>query len=126
MNTMLLLPLEDLVVFPNMNVTLPLDVEGDDRVLLVPRHEGQYARVGTVAEVLERARLPGGATAVAVAGLHRGIAGAAQTDASRPSSARSPSRARSPTPPATRPISRSSRRSSFSRRWTSSTGSSSR
>ena len=81
MNTMLLLPLEDLVVFPNMNVTLPLDVDGEDRVLLVPRHEGSYARVGTVAEVLERVRLPGGATAVALSGLHRGIAGAAQTDA---------------------------------------------
>ncbi|HEV3407962.1 MAG TPA: LON peptidase substrate-binding domain-containing protein, partial [Gaiellaceae bacterium] len=81
MNTMLLVPLEDIVVFPNMNVTLPLEVDGDDRVLLVPRHEGQYARVGTVAEVLERARLPGGATAVAVSGLHRGVAGAAQTDA---------------------------------------------
>src|SRR5918992_4746789 len=77
---MLLLPLEDLVVFPNMNVTLPLDVDGEDRVLLVPRHEGSYARVGTVAEVLERVRLPGGATAVALSGLHRGIAGAAQTD----------------------------------------------
>jgi ATP-dependent Lon protease len=81
MNTLLLLPLEDVVVFPNMNVTLPLDVDGEDRVLLVPRHEGSYARVGTVAEVLERVRLPGGATAVALTGLHRGIAGAAQTDA---------------------------------------------
>jgi ATP-dependent Lon protease len=81
MNTMLLVPLEDIVVFPNMNVTLPLDVDGDDRALLVPRHEGSYAHVGTVAEVLERVRLPGGATAVAVSGLHRGIAGAAQTDA---------------------------------------------
>ena len=78
---MLLVPLEDLVVFPNMNVTLPLDVDAEDRVLLVPRHEGSYARVGTVAEVLERVRLPGGATAVALSGLHRGIAGAAQTDA---------------------------------------------
>jgi ATP-dependent Lon protease len=48
-------------------------------VLLVPRHEQAYASVGTVAETSERVRLPGGARAVAVTGLHRGIAGAAHT-----------------------------------------------
>ena len=36
---MLLVPLEDLVVFPNMNVTLTVDVGSEERVLLVPRHE---------------------------------------------------------------------------------------
>src|SRR5918999_415594 len=51
---MLLVPLEDLVVFPNMNVTLTVDVGSEERVLLVPRHENQYASVGTVAEVEER------------------------------------------------------------------------
>ena len=35
--------------------------------------------VGTVAEVAERVRLPGGARAVSLQGLHRGIAGAAHT-----------------------------------------------
>jgi ATP-dependent Lon protease len=47
----------------------------------VPKHEGEYAAVGTVARVTDRVRLPGGATAVAIEGLHRGIAGAAETDA---------------------------------------------
>jgi ATP-dependent Lon protease len=78
---MLLVPLEDLVVFPNMNVTLTVDVGSAQRVLLVPRHENDYASVGTVAEVTDRVRLPGGGRAVALSGLHRGVAGAAETDA---------------------------------------------
>jgi ATP-dependent Lon protease len=77
---LLLVPLEDLVVFPNMNVTLTVDVGDEDRVLLVPVHEGEYAKVGTVAEVTDRIRLPGGARAVALNGLHRGVAGAAGSD----------------------------------------------
>jgi ATP-dependent Lon protease len=76
--TLLLIPLDDIVVFPNMNVTISADVGDDDeRVLLVPRHEGEYATVGTVAEVSELVRLPGGARAVNLNGLHRGTAGAA-------------------------------------------------
>ena len=56
---LLLVPLDDIVVFPNMNVTLTVDVGDEDRVLLVPKHEGEYAKVGTVAEVTDRIRLPG-------------------------------------------------------------------
>src|SRR3954466_5125468 len=83
MTSLLLIPLDDTVVFPTMDVTLPIDVGDDERVLLVPRHgESGFARVGTVAEVAERVRLPGGARAVALRGLHRGTAGAAQTDSS--------------------------------------------
>ncbi|MDQ3067631.1 MAG: endopeptidase La, partial [Actinomycetota bacterium] len=78
--TMLLVPLEDIVVFPNMNVTLTVDVGSEERVLLVPRHENDYASVGVVAEVTDRVRLPGGGRAVALSGLHRGVAGAAETD----------------------------------------------
>jgi ATP-dependent Lon protease len=78
---LLLVPLEDIVVFPNMNVTLTVDVGDEERVLLVPRHESDYATVGTVAEVTDRVRLPGGGRAVALNGLHRGVAGAAETDA---------------------------------------------
>src|SRR4029079_7925026 len=52
----------------------------EDRVLLVPRHESEYAKVGTVAEVVDRVRLPGGAEAVAFNGLHRAVIGAAHTD----------------------------------------------
>ena len=80
MQTYLLVPLEDTVVFPHMTVTLPVDVGDEDRVLLVPRHERDYAQVGTVAEVLESIRLPGGGHAVVLNGLHRGVLGAAQSD----------------------------------------------
>ncbi len=80
MTTLLLFPLDDIVVFPNMTVTLPIDVGDDERVLLVPRHESSYGTVGTVAEVVDHMRLPGGARAVTLTGLHRGVAGAAHTD----------------------------------------------
>jgi ATP-dependent Lon protease len=77
---LLLVPLDDIVVFPNMNVTLTVDVGDEDHVLLIPKHDDEYAKVGTVAEVTDRIRLPGGGNAVALSGLHRGIAGAAATD----------------------------------------------
>jgi ATP-dependent Lon protease len=79
---LLLVPLDDIVVFPNMNVTLTVDVGSETRVLLVPKHEGEYASVGTVADVTDTVRLPGGGRAVALNGLHRGVAGAAETDSS--------------------------------------------
>jgi ATP-dependent Lon protease len=78
---LLLVPLEDIVVFPNMHVTLTVDVGDEDTVFLVPKGEGEYADVGTVARVTDRDRLPGGMLAVALEGLHRGVAGAAETDA---------------------------------------------
>jgi ATP-dependent Lon protease len=79
MSNLLLVPLEDLVVFPNMSVTLTIDVGDEERVLLVPKHDGEFAKVGTVADVVDHVRLPGGGRAVELMGLHRGIAGAAQT-----------------------------------------------
>ncbi len=80
MSRLLLVPLDDVVVFPGMSVTLAVDAGQDEtNVLLVPRHDKEYASVGTVAEVSDRVRLPGGARAVALTGLHRGIAGAAHT-----------------------------------------------
>ncbi len=42
--SLLLVPLEDVVVFPNMDVTLTVDVGDEERVLLVPRHEKPLAR----------------------------------------------------------------------------------
>jgi len=81
MNSLRLIPLDDSVVFPTMSVTLAIDVGDDDRVLLVPKHDNVFAKVGTVAEVTEKVRLPGGARAVALNGLHRGVAGAAHSDA---------------------------------------------
>src|SRR6476661_3492490 len=80
MTKLLLIPLEDTVVFPGMDVTLPVDVGDESRVLLVPRHGSDYAHVGLVAEVGESMRLPGRIRAVALSGLHRGIAGAATSD----------------------------------------------
>src|SRR6059058_590200 len=62
-----------------MNATLTVDAGDEDRVLLVPRHDDKFADVGTVAEVVDRVRLPGGARAVELMGMHRGIAGAART-----------------------------------------------
>jgi ATP-dependent Lon protease len=74
-----LIPLEDTVVFPNMGITLTIDVGDDERVVLVPRHENEFLEVGTIAEVSERIRLPGGGHAVAISGEHRALIGAAQT-----------------------------------------------
>ena len=79
MSRLLLVPLEDVVVFPGMSLTLAIEAGDEDQVLLVPRHEQEFAAVGTVAEISERVRLPGGGRAVALQGLHRGVAGAAQT-----------------------------------------------
>ena len=80
MPKLLLIPLEDTVVFPGMEVTLPVDPGDESQVLLVPRHESDYATVGVVAEVGERMRLPGRIRAVQLSALHRGIAGAAESD----------------------------------------------
>jgi ATP-dependent Lon protease len=74
-----LIPLDDTVVFPNMGITLTIDVGDDERVVLVPRHDNEFLEVGTVAEVSERVRLPGGGHAVAISGEHRALIGAAQT-----------------------------------------------
>jgi len=62
-----------------MSLTLAIDAGEEERVFLVPRHESEFAAVGTVAEVSNRVRLPGGARAYELQGLHRGVAGAAQT-----------------------------------------------
>src|ERR1700704_3336732 len=77
-----LIPLDDTVVFPSMGITLTIDVGDDERVVLVPRHENEFLEVGTIAEVSEKLRLPGGGHAVAISGEHRGLIGAAQTGAS--------------------------------------------
>jgi ATP-dependent Lon protease len=74
-----LIPLDDTVVFPNMGITLTVDVGEDERVVLVPRHDNEFLEVGTVADVDEQIRLPGGGRAVAISGQHRALIGAAQT-----------------------------------------------
>src|SRR4051812_43218329 len=62
-----------------MTVNLPLDLGGETQVLLVPQHEGDYANVGTIAEVDEIGRLPGGGAVVTLTGQTRGLLGAAET-----------------------------------------------
>src|ERR1700732_4389129 len=74
-----LIPLDDTVVFPNMGITLTIDVGDDERVVLVPRHDNEFLDVGTIAEVSETIRLPGGGHAVALSGEHRALIGAAET-----------------------------------------------
>ena len=79
--TLLLIPVDDSVVFPNMSVTLAIEAGDEERVVLVPRKGDEFASVGTVADVVDRVRLPGGGRAVALEGSHRGRIGAASTDA---------------------------------------------
>jgi ATP-dependent Lon protease len=73
----LLIPLDETIVFPGVSATLPIDVGDEERVFLLPRADGEFGRVGVVAEVIERGRSRGGAPVATVLGLHRGLAGAA-------------------------------------------------
>ena len=82
------LPLTAGVVLPQTVVTLTLDSDeakaavasangADGHVLLVPRIDGRYAHVGTVAKVEESGELPNGVHAAILRGLHRAQLGAA-------------------------------------------------
>jgi ATP-dependent Lon protease len=73
----LLIPLDEAIVFPTVTATLPIDVGDEERVFLLPRRDDEFARIGVVAEVIERGRSRGGAPVATVLGLHRGLAGAA-------------------------------------------------
>jgi ATP-dependent Lon protease len=79
-----LLPLTTGVVLPGMVVTLTIEsdeaaaaVEAADggEILLVPRLDGRYARIGTVATVEDVGRLRGGQEALVIRGLHRAEVG---------------------------------------------------
>jgi ATP-dependent Lon protease len=80
MENLILVPLEDSILFPGMTATLAVETGAEERVLLVPRMDGEFASVGTVANVVERMSIPGGGTAVVVEGVARGVPGAAHTD----------------------------------------------
>jgi ATP-dependent Lon protease len=81
-----LLPLNTGVVLPQMVVTLALEtdeakaaadaaVDGDGQLLLVPRLEGRYARVGTIARVESAGELPNGVQALVLRGVQRAVVG---------------------------------------------------
>jgi len=78
---LLLVPVNETIVFPAMTVSLPrAEVAVGERVLLVPRDaDGAYASVGTIAEVTELARLPRGGHVAVLAGSSRGLPGVART-----------------------------------------------
>jgi ATP-dependent Lon protease len=81
MQKLLLIPLDDTVIFPTMDINLPVDATGEDRVLLVPRRDGEYAKVGTIANVTGTIRLPGGGRGASLESIARGaIAGSAASD----------------------------------------------
>ncbi|WP_344114445.1 endopeptidase La [Kribbella alba] len=85
------LPLDDVVVLPGMVVPVRLaDTEaraaidaaqasGADQVLLVPRLDGKYAKAGTLGEIEQIGRLPGGAQAAVIRGVGRVLIGAGTT-----------------------------------------------
>ncbi|MBA3727974.1 MAG: endopeptidase La [Actinobacteria bacterium] len=81
-----LLPLSTGVVLPGMVITLTLESpearaavkaarSADDTLLLVPRQDGRYARVGTVAHIEEMGRTPGGMEALVIRGVERALIG---------------------------------------------------
>src|SRR5919112_2320096 len=76
-----LIALDDAIVFPTVTATLPIDVGEEERVFLIPRRDGEYGRVGVVAEVIETGLSRRSRPVATVLGLHRGlIVGAAQED----------------------------------------------
>jgi ATP-dependent Lon protease len=83
--------MDDVVVLPHMTVTLA--VEGDSQkaaieaarqgsrlVLLVPRIDGQFGKIGTVARLGDSAELPTGAEAFMIRGEYRARLGSGQAD----------------------------------------------
>jgi ATP-dependent Lon protease len=76
---LLLIPFDDSIIFPGMTLTIAADPGDAQRVFVLPRHDGEYANIGTVAEVEDTGRLPGGINAVTLTGLYRGRAGTASS-----------------------------------------------
>jgi ATP-dependent Lon protease len=84
--TLPVLPLSQGVVLPQMVVTIALETDEakavaaaagpDGRLLLVPRIDGRYARVGTVASVEDRGPLPNGTPALVIRAERRALVGA--------------------------------------------------
>ncbi|GAC1314555.1 MAG: endopeptidase La [Acidimicrobiales bacterium] len=86
-HTLPLLPLTSGVVLPGMVITMALETDeakaaaeaarsADGRLLLVPRVEGRYARIGTISVIEDSGQLPSGIPALVVRGLQRASIGA--------------------------------------------------
>src|SRR5947209_414607 len=86
------IPLAHGVVLPHMNATIPVESEEaraalaaareeDLRVLLVPKIEGRYATVGTVAKIEDTGQMPDGTPAAVVQGRYRALVGTVTADA---------------------------------------------
>jgi ATP-dependent Lon protease len=87
-----LLPLTQGVVFPQMVVTIALETdeakqaaaaaaEVGNRIVLVPRVDGAYARVGTIAAIESAGDLPNGTRALVIRGVGRARVGTGETGA---------------------------------------------
>src|SRR6202162_1975282 len=85
------LPMDDVVVLPHMTVTLAVDGDsqkaaieaarqGNRMILLVPRIDGHFGKIGTVARLGESAELPTGAEAFIIRGEFRARLGRCQGD----------------------------------------------
>jgi ATP-dependent Lon protease len=85
-----ILPLERAVILPHMAVTLSVEsgeanealdaaraAQGSaaGMVLVVPRLNGTYARVGTIAKIEDTGRLPNGSAVVVIRGISRAVIG---------------------------------------------------
>src|SRR5260370_2553817 len=85
------MPMDDVVVLPHMTVTLAVEGDtakaaleaarqGNRMILLVPRIDGQYGSIGTVARLGEGTELPTGAEAFMLRGEYRARLGSGQAD----------------------------------------------
>lgn len=77
---LLLVSLDEAIVFPSVTATLSIDVGEEEQVFLLPRRNGEFARVGVIADVVERGKSPRGETVATVVGQRRGLAGIASPD----------------------------------------------
>ena len=86
-HTLPLLALTSGVVLPGMVITMALETDdaraaadaarsADGRLLLVPKVEGRYAKVGTISVIEEAGKLPSGVEALVVRGVQRARIGA--------------------------------------------------
>jgi ATP-dependent Lon protease len=85
-------PLQEAVILPHMLVTTAVDSDeakaaveaarsADRLLLVVPRVDGRYAKVGTIARLEESGRLPNGLEAAVLQGQERGVLTSAASEA---------------------------------------------